>query len=129
MRYHRPVGTGFSQGKPTATSEKDIAEQFLGFFRNFVELFDLQGKKIYIAGESYAGYYVPYIADAMHAKKDKKLYNIQDILVWDPSINEDAILQQGKQSPQLLFWHVKRITHYRQCLLCHLLIIGAISSL
>ena len=51
----QPVGTGFSQGTPTATSEEDVAAQFLGFFKNFMDTFGLQGRKVYIAGESYAG--------------------------------------------------------------------------
>jgi carboxypeptidase D len=66
----QPVGTGFSQGVPTATSEADVAAQFLGFWENFVNTFALQGRKVYITGESYAGYYVPYIADAMLNKND-----------------------------------------------------------
>lgn len=68
----------------------------MGFFKNFVNTFDLQGRKVYIAGESYAGLYVPYIADAMFAKEDKKHFNIQNTLIYDPSINEDAILEQGE---------------------------------
>jgi carboxypeptidase D len=52
----QPVGTGFSQGTPNAKSEEDVAAQFLGFFKQFVDTFALQGKKVYIAGESYAGY-------------------------------------------------------------------------
>lgn len=59
----QPVGTGFSQGTPTATNELEVAAQFLGWFKNFVDTFGLHGRKVYIAGESYAGYYVPYIAD------------------------------------------------------------------
>ncbi|KAL9619196.1 MAG: hypothetical protein Q9204_008320, partial [Flavoplaca sp. TL-2023a] len=51
----QPVGTGFSQGTPTAENEDDVAEQFLGFFKNFVDTFALQGRKVYITGESYAG--------------------------------------------------------------------------
>lgn len=31
----QPVGTGFSIGKPTATSEEDIAADFVKFFKNF----------------------------------------------------------------------------------------------
>ena len=50
----QPVGTGFSTGTPTATSEEDIAEQFMGFWKNFVDTFSLQGYTVYIAGESYA---------------------------------------------------------------------------
>jgi carboxypeptidase D len=52
----QPVGTGFSQGEPTATSETDVADQFLGFFKNFVNTFAMQNYTVYIAGESYAGY-------------------------------------------------------------------------
>ncbi|EER28677.1 hypothetical protein D8B26_001046 [Coccidioides posadasii str. Silveira] len=100
----QPVGTGFSEGEPTVTSEEDVAEQFLGFFRNFIDLFDLHGKKIYIAGESYAGLYVPYIADAMHAKNDTRYYNIQDILIFDPTINEHAILRQVPAVPFVEHW-------------------------
>lgn len=66
----QPVGTGFSQGTPTATSEVDVAAQFLGFWKNFMDTFDLKGRKVFITGESYAGYYVPYIADAMLNKND-----------------------------------------------------------
>lgn len=52
----QPIGTGFTQGTPTATSEADVAAQFLGFWKNFVDTFSLQGRKVFITGESYAGY-------------------------------------------------------------------------
>ena len=42
----QPVGTGFTLGKVAAKSETDIANEFLGFFKNFVDTFDLQGKKV-----------------------------------------------------------------------------------
>jgi carboxypeptidase D len=48
----QPVGTGFTQGTPTATSQEESAAQFLGFWKNFMETFGLVGKKVYIAGES-----------------------------------------------------------------------------
>jgi carboxypeptidase D len=51
----QPVGTGFSVGQANVTSQTDVAAQFLGFMKNFVELFGLQGKKVYLTGESYAG--------------------------------------------------------------------------
>lgn len=50
----QPIGTGFSTGKVTATSEEDVAKQFMGFFKNFVETFSMQGYSVYITGESYA---------------------------------------------------------------------------
>jgi len=68
----QPVGTGFSQGTPTATNEIEVAAQFLGFWKNFMDTFALQGRKVYIAGESYAGYYVPYIADGIIKIRDLK---------------------------------------------------------
>jgi carboxypeptidase D len=51
----QPVGTGFTQGTPTATSQEESAAQFLGFWKNFMDTFGLNGKKVFIAGESYAG--------------------------------------------------------------------------
>jgi Serine carboxypeptidase len=49
----QPVGTGYSRGHPNATSEIDVADQFRGFWRNFVDLFKLHDRKVYITGESY----------------------------------------------------------------------------
>jgi len=50
----QPVGTGFSQGEPTARNEDDIAKQFMAFWKNFVDTFGMQGYAVYITGESYA---------------------------------------------------------------------------
>lgn len=94
----QPVGTGFSQGVPSATSEADVASQFLGFFKNFVDTFALQGRKVYIAGESYAGYYVPYIADAMFNANDTEHFNIESILIYDPSTSTNAVQEQSKST-------------------------------
>ncbi len=92
----QPVGTGFSQGTPSAMSESDVARQFLGFFKNFVDTFGLQGRKIYIAGESYAGYYIPYIADAMLNSQDTAHFDVKGILMYDPSTSTDTVQEQSK---------------------------------
>lgn len=92
----QPVGTGFSQGKPSAKNEVDVAAQFLGFFKNFVDTFSLHHKKVFITGESYAGYYVPYIADAMLKTNDTKYYGVESILIYDPSTSTSAVQQEGK---------------------------------
>lgn len=89
----QPVGTGFTQGKPTATSQEETAEEFLGFFKNFVKTFGLENRKIYITGESYAGRYVPYIADAMLSKNNTEFYDVKGVLFYDPSIAEDVVLE------------------------------------
>ncbi|KAI1113558.1 serine carboxypeptidase [Nemania sp. NC0429] len=91
----QPVGTGFSRGEVTATSEEDVAKQMLGFWKNFVETFSLQGYKVYIAGESYAGAYCPYIASAMLDANDTTYYDLSGLLIYDPvlgnSIVQDAV--------------------------------------
>lgn len=51
----QPVGAGFSQGEPTAYGSDDTAEQFLGFWKSFVDTFNLTNREVYITGESYAG--------------------------------------------------------------------------
>lgn len=40
------------------TNEIEVAAGFLGFWKNFVDTFDLQGSKVTVTGESYAGNYV-----------------------------------------------------------------------
>lgn len=93
----QPVGTGFTQGtKLSKSSEEQVAKGFLGFFKNFVDTFGLHNKKIYIAGESYAGFYVPYIADAMLNTNDTTYYNLQGTLIYDPVVGNQDLQTQGK---------------------------------
>ena len=89
----QPVGTGFSQGTPNATNEIDVANQFLPFWRNFMDLFGLHGRKVYVTGESYAGQYCPYITDAMIQKNNTKYYNVQGMMIYDPSIQYELASQ------------------------------------
>ena len=102
----QPAGTGFSQkrGTPSATNELEVAEQFLGFFKNFVDTFALQGKKVYITGESYAGYYVPYIADAMHNATNTDYYDIRSIMFYDPSTSYNVVQDQIPTVPFVDYW-------------------------
>ncbi|EPE28601.1 alpha/beta-Hydrolase [Glarea lozoyensis ATCC 20868] len=100
----QPVGTGFSQGVPTATSEADVAAQFLGFWENFVNTFALQGRKVYITGESYAGFYVPYIADAMLNKNDTTYHNLEGTMIYDPSTSTDVVQRQLPAMDFINYW-------------------------
>lgn len=86
----QPVGTGFSIGTPTATSEEDIAADFVKFFKNFEDIFGIKNYKIFITGESYAGRYVPYIANEMLDQNDTSYYDVNGILVYDPCIGSYA---------------------------------------
>ncbi|KAG4428662.1 hypothetical protein IFR05_015850 [Cadophora sp. M221] len=81
----QPIGTGFSQGTPTATDETQVAAQFLGFWENFVDTFALRGRKVYITGESYAGMFVPFISDAMLNKNDTTYFNLEATMLYDPA--------------------------------------------
>ncbi|KAI4655136.1 uncharacterized protein J4E79_008201 [Alternaria viburni] len=100
----QPVGTGFTQGNATATSQEETAEEFLGFFKNFVDTFGLQNRKVYITGESYAGRYVPYIADAMLSKNDSCYYDVKGIMFYDPSVAEDVLLEDIPAVPFVDQW-------------------------
>ncbi|KAK5121456.1 hypothetical protein LTR85_005289 [Meristemomyces frigidus] len=92
----QPIGTGFSPAAPGAPAkiknEKDVAEDFMGFWKNFMETFDLTGRKVYITGESYAGQYIPYIAYYMLESNNTDYYNVSGIQINDPSINYDDTL-------------------------------------
>ena len=101
----QPVGTGFSQGTPDATDETDVASEFLGFFKNFVDSFGLQNRKVYITGESYAGYYVPYIADAMLNTNDITYYGVESIMIYDPSTSTEAVQEQSEHYMLRQFAH------------------------
>ena len=95
----QPVGTGFSPAAPGApakiVNEQDVAEDFMGFWKNFMETFDLVGRKVYITGESYAGQYIPYIAYYMLETNNTDYYNVSGIQINDPSINYDDTLIYG----------------------------------
>ena len=70
MWVEQPIGVGFTQGTPNITNEYELGKQFVGFYKQFVEAFGVQGWDLYLTGESYGGYYVPYIADAFITADD-----------------------------------------------------------
>jgi len=47
----QPVGTGYSTGTPTATNQEETAIDFIGFFKNFQDIFGIKNYKIYVTGE------------------------------------------------------------------------------
>ncbi|KAM6489316.1 Alpha/Beta hydrolase fold [Amanita muscaria] len=83
----QPVGTGYSQGTPTAQNEEDAAAQLVGFLQQFLNVFsELKGKKFYLTGESYAGMYIPYIADYIYTHPTILALDLQGIWMADPVI-------------------------------------------
>jgi carboxypeptidase D len=92
----QPAGTGFSPGPSTVRNEDDVARQFLDFWRNFVDAFQLQGRKVYLTGESYAGMYIPYIASHMLDEEDKVFFDVAGAMIYAPFINAPEALQDGR---------------------------------
>ncbi|TID26545.1 pheromone processing carboxypeptidase (Sxa2) [Venturia nashicola] len=115
----QPVGTGYTVGTPTAKSEEEIANDFVGFLENFENTFGIKNFKIYVTGyaiseftdkpglgadikfsESYAGRFVPYISAAILNKNNTALFNLKGALVYDPCIGQfDNVQQQVPAVP------------------------------
>ncbi|KAJ7667096.1 alpha/beta-hydrolase [Mycena rosella] len=91
----QPVGTGFSQGTPNITNEDDLAAQLVGFMQQFLEVFsELKSKKLYLSGESYAGQYVPYIANYIYEHPTALNLSLQGIWIADPVLGWDVVQTQ-----------------------------------
>jgi carboxypeptidase D len=87
----QPLGVGYSQGEPDIETEEELAEQFIGFWKNFVKLFCMEEWAMYLTGESYAGMYIPYIAGAVRAIGCSSLCRIvyhADLLLDSSSVPE-----------------------------------------
>ncbi|GKT43464.1 putative serine carboxypeptidase [Colletotrichum spaethianum] len=100
----QPVGVGYSQGIPNITDEVQLAAEFRGFYKSFVDTFQTKNWKTYITGESYAGYYVPYIADGFISANDTDYFNLAGISINDPIIGDETIQQQVVILPYVEFW-------------------------
>jgi len=62
----QPIGTGFSRADPKdyVKTEKEVANQVYQFLEEFYKRYpEFQGRDFYIFGESYAGHYVPNVAN------------------------------------------------------------------
>jgi len=101
----QPVGTGFSQGIPNAMNEDDVATQLVGFLQQFLEIFsELKGKNLYLSGESYAGFYVSYLANFIYENTTSSTLDLDLQGVWlnDPSIGWDVV---QSEIPSVAFVH------------------------
>lgn len=104
MWVEQPVGVGYSQGQPNITNEYELGQQFIGFYKQFVDAFQTHGYKVYLTGESYAGFYVPYIADAFIGADDTDYYNLAGVSINDPIIGDETIQQQVAILPFVEYW-------------------------
>ncbi|KAK2865236.1 Cell death protease [Arthroderma sp. PD_2] len=85
----QPVGTGFSYVSTDSYVHElsPMAEQFVVFLDRWFKLFpEYENDDIYLAGESYAGQYIPYIAEAI-VQRNKKLtanetaWNVEGLVI------------------------------------------------
>jgi carboxypeptidase D len=100
----QPVGVGYSEGVPNISNEVELGNEFRGFYKSFVDLFGTYHWKTYVTGESYAGFYVPYIADSFIHANDKKYFNLGGIAINDPLIGSDTTQQQIVMLPYVEYW-------------------------
>lgn len=95
----QPAGTGFSYTEEYDHDLDQTVWQFLRFMERFYEMFpeDIDNEIVF-AGESYAGQYIPYIANGIlqrnkNLKEGEKPYNLKGLLIgngWiDP--NEQSL--------------------------------------
>lgn len=115
----QPGGTGFSYTNQYDRELDQVALDFLIFMARYFEVFpEDSGNEIYIAGESYAGQYIPYIARLIDEADVE--YNVQGLLIGNgwispneqslsyvPFMIDAGLIQQNdKYIPELL----KRVT-------------------
>ncbi|TFY81745.1 hypothetical protein EWM64_g2266 [Hericium alpestre] len=84
----QPVGTGFATGTVDIHNEFELGDEFYGFLQQFYGVFpELASKKLFITGESYAGFYVPFIASRiLHASAAEQAalpLDVQGLLIND----------------------------------------------
>jgi carboxypeptidase C (cathepsin A) len=95
----QPVGTGFSQVRDDnyAKNEEEVDIMFQAFLLRFFELHtDLSGRDLYIAGESYAGTYIPSIATRLLNFPNPSI-NLKGILIgngWSEPIAQSITYAQ-----------------------------------
>ncbi|KAK7263919.1 hypothetical protein RJT34_31518 [Clitoria ternatea] len=93
-----PAGVGFSYSNSSSDyktngDKKTAADNYL-FLVNWLERFpEYKNRDLYIAGESYAGHYVPQLAHTIlhHNKKaTKTIINLKGILIGNAVINDET---------------------------------------
>ncbi|KAL8716944.1 MAG: hypothetical protein Q9225_005770 [Loekoesia sp. 1 TL-2023] len=100
----QPVGVGYTQGVPNITDEVQLGQEFAGFYKQFASTFGLENRKVYLTGESYAGFYVPYIADAFINENDNVYYNLAGVAINDPILGDSTLQQQVTVVPYVDYW-------------------------
>ncbi|KAI8063749.1 Alpha/Beta hydrolase protein [Gongronella butleri] len=100
----QPVGTGFSvsDGGGYMRGMDQVAEEFTVFMEKLFEIFpEMQEQELYLAGESFAGTYIPYFAERILKlnREGKTNYNLQGLAIgngWISPVHQyEAYYQFG----------------------------------
>ncbi|XP_039836694.1 serine carboxypeptidase-like 26 isoform X2 [Panicum virgatum] len=92
-----PVGVGFSYTNKSSDldnlNDVFVAEDSYSFLVNWLQQFpEYKDREFYIAGESYAGHYVPQLAELVYErnkdKKEKSYINLKGFIVGNPITND-----------------------------------------
>ena len=103
-----PVGTGYSYVDTDSFTHElvEMANQLVKFLEKFFSLFpEYEGNDLYIAGESYAGQHIPYLAQAIldrNGKPTTKRWKLSGLLIgngWISPVEQyDAYLDYAYKS-------------------------------
>lgn len=103
MFIDQPLGTGFghSSYRNIPDLEPKVADNFLTFMLKFYELHpDLKKLRLFVTGESYAGHYIPAIANRLYLYQDN-LFKLEGIAIgngWtSPNVQQSAYVDFAKQ--------------------------------
>ncbi|PVH61817.1 hypothetical protein PAHAL_3G128700 [Panicum hallii] len=90
-----PVGVGFSYTNKSSDLDNlnDVFVDSYSFLMNWLQRFpEYKDREFYIAGESYAGHYVPQLAELVYErnkdKKGKSYINLKGFIVGNPITND-----------------------------------------
>ncbi|KAJ7655810.1 alpha/beta-hydrolase [Mycena polygramma] len=91
----QPVGTGYSTSDATGyvPDEDQMGRDFVEFLSNIVKIFPSLAKRpLYLAGESYAGTYIPYITKTIFSTPNPPV-NLKKMIVGDGTLGSSATFQ------------------------------------
>ncbi|KAH9824739.1 putative carboxypeptidase cpdS precursor [Melampsora americana] len=95
LYIEQPVGTGYSEGAVEAHNQIDISRDLFGFFQQWLMVFpEMKHKNFYLSGESYAGLYVPYLADYIYARQSELALQLQGIFILAPTLTYKVVSRQ-----------------------------------
>ncbi|KAG6821213.1 hypothetical protein H0H93_004034 [Arthromyces matolae] len=124
----QPVGVGYATADANGyvADEDQIGADFMGFLTNLVKVFpSLATRPLHLTGESYSGYYIPYIMKAYFGMKNPPV-KIANIVIGDGSIASGQVFELLpaltiiQTHPQLIGYDQEVYKYFEeQAKLCH----------